>query len=248
MSAEDLARLSTEELIQQFRAGAKVTPTFHTDKGPESLKRTPERAERLAQMQALGAALRDRKPIAEIRPLFEDDHRDVRSWAGAQFLSIDPEWADATLSGLSFRHTTREALDLTRRARRRPPQRPALPAVSDDELIQRFEDAATREYATRFLDIIGSADDMALCNRISGEVRAIVGEVKARGALARLAPLMDHRFITVRHQAARACRGIEPERAAAVIASVKASKDWYESLGYSDFYDRATTTSARDQP
>jgi hypothetical protein len=248
MTAEDLAQLSTEELIQRFGATAKVTATVGTkDWTPGAFKVTPEWKERVARMQALGAALRDRKPIAEIRPLFEDDHRDVRSWASTQFHSIDPEWARAAWSGLFVDLTTREVLDLTRRARRRP-QRPALKDMSDDALIERFEDAATREYATRFLDIVGSERDMALCNRISGEVRAVVGEVKARGALARLAPLMDHRLITVRHQAARACRGIEPERAMAVLVSIKASKDRYETLGYSDFFGHEATTSEPDRP
>jgi hypothetical protein len=34
----------------------------------------------------------------------------------------------------------------------------------------------------------------------------------------------------------------------ALIASVRASKDWRESLGYSDFRDREATTSERDRP
>jgi Domain of unknown function (DUF2019) len=248
MSAEDLAQLSTEELIRRFVATAKATATLHSKNlTPEAIKVTPERMERVARMQALGAALRDRKPVAEIRPLFEDDHRDVRSWAAGQFLSTDPEWARAAWSGLCSGLATREVLDLTRRARRRPPQRPTLQAMSDDALIERFEDAATRKYAIRFLDIIGIKGDMALSNRISDELRAIVGEVKARDALARLAPLMDHRLITVRHRAARACLGIEPERAAAIIASVKASKDWYEMLNYSDILDRARATGEPDR-
>jgi hypothetical protein len=47
---------------------------------------------------------------------------------------------------------TREVLASRRRARRRPPERPTLAEITDDQLLARFEDAALRESGTRFLD------------------------------------------------------------------------------------------------
>src|SRR5579863_6565932 len=202
MIAEDVAQLSTKELIQRFVATAKATPTLHTKtRLPEGFTSTPEWKEGVAQMQALGAALRERKPIEEIRPLFEDDDADVRSWSAAQFLSTDPEWASAAWSGLCFDLTTREAFDLTRRARQPPPRRPTIKDMSDDALVERFEDAATREYAAHFLDYVGDARDMAIVNRIQREVWAIADELKSRAAAMKLLPYLDHRFITVRREA-----------------------------------------------
>jgi Domain of unknown function (DUF2019) len=229
MSAENLAELSTEELARRFAETAKATPTVNTENPtPESFRRTPERVARVAQMQALGAELRARKPIAQIRMLLEDENRDVRRWASAQFISTDPEWADAASKGLWRGMSTREALEFTRRVRRRPPSRPALKDMSDDELIARFEDAATREYGRRFIDYIGDPADMAILNRIIGEVVSIRREAKARGLLERLVPLMDHRLITVRREAASACLGVAPERAEALLETIKAGRDMEE--------------------
>ncbi|HLW92224.1 MAG TPA: DUF2019 domain-containing protein [Roseiarcus sp.] len=229
MIAEDVAQLSTKELIQRFVATAKATPTLHTKtRLPEGFTSTPEWKEGVAQMQALGAALRERKPIEEIRPLFEDDDADVRSWSAAQFLSTDPEWASAAWSGLCFDLTTREAFDLTRRARQPPPRRPTIKDMSDDALVERFEDAATREYAAHFLDYVGDARDMAIVNRIQREVWAIADELKSRAAAMKLLPYLDHRFITVRREAATACLSGAPDRAQAVLETIVASHDLWE--------------------
>jgi hypothetical protein len=54
---DNLHGLSSEELVAQFRDTAKLTPTVWTDKGYELSRRTPERIERVAEMQALGAEL-----------------------------------------------------------------------------------------------------------------------------------------------------------------------------------------------
>jgi hypothetical protein len=221
MSAENLGELSTEELIRRFVETAKATPSVHTkDPGPGTWKQTPERVARVAQIHALGAELRARKPVADVRPLFEDENRDVCGWASGQLHSIDPEWASAAWSGLCYDHPTREVLDLTRRVRGRPPPRPTLKEMSDDQLIARFEDVATREYGARFIDSIGSKRDMAILNRILREAHMVGQEAKSRGVLERFAPLMDHHLITVRRQAASMCLGVAPERAEAVLEAV----------------------------
>jgi hypothetical protein len=230
MSAEDLAHLGTDELIQRFVTTAKATPTIYSNNlTPESAKRTPERLARVAQMRALATELLKRNPIDDFRRLFEADDPDVRGWAGWQFLLADPEWASATLSGLCVGLTTRETLDLTRRARQRPPRHPAIKDMSDDALVERFEDAATREYATHFIDYASDRRDMAILNRIMDEVWAVIQELKARGAAARLLPFLDHRFNTVRREAADACLSVEPDRAQAVLEAIVAGSDLWES-------------------
>jgi Domain of unknown function (DUF2019) len=251
MSAENLAELSTEELVRRFAETAKATRSAHTrDRSPDALKGTPERKARVAEMQALGAELRARKPIAHIRMLLEDENRDVRSWAAGQFNSIDPEGALAAWGGLCYDFSTRETLEFTRRVRRRPPSKPPLKDMSDDELIARFEDAATREYGRRFIDYIGDPVDMAILNRIIGEVVSIRREAKARGLLERLVPLMDHRLITVRREAASACLGVAPERAEALLEAIKGGRDMEERPTAWTTLDnwRSATLAGRDWP
>ena len=229
MNVEDITRLSTKELINRFVITARATPTVHTkNKPPAGFTSTPEWKSHVAQMQTLGAVLRERTPVAEIRPLFEDDNSDVRSWAASQFASTDPEWAGAAWSALCFDLTTGEALELTRRVRQKPPHGPALKDMSDDALVEHFEDAATREYAAHFIDYVGSTRDMAILNRTMTEVWTIRDELKARGASKRLVPLLDHRFITVRREAAAACLSVAPDQAEPVLEAIKAGHDMWE--------------------
>jgi hypothetical protein len=251
MTAENLTELSTEELARRFAETAKATRSVHTsDRSPDALKVTPERQARVAQMQALGAEMRARKPIGHIRMLLEDESPDVRSWASAQFISTDPEWAAAAWRGLCYDCSTREALEFTRRVRRRPPSKPALKDMSDDELIARFEDAATREYGRRFINYIDEPGDMAILNRIIVEIGSIGREAKARGLLERLVPLMGHRLITVRREAASACLGVAPERAEALLETIKAGRDMEERPTAWDTLDqwRSARLAGRDWP
>jgi hypothetical protein len=223
MTNEDLSKLSAPQLVEQFRSTAMLTPTIWTDKGVESLQRTPERAERVARMQALGAELRRRTPIADVRPLYQDMDADVRSWAASQLFTIDPEWARAALGSVSSGLSPHEVFDLARRARQTYPREPTIKDMSDEELVARFEDAATREYAMNFHDPIGEPRDLALLNRIFTEVWAAADELRARGKSARLTPYLSHRFLQVRRQAARACLDVEPERAQAVLTDMIAN-------------------------
>jgi hypothetical protein len=109
MITVDYAELSTDELIQKFIDTAKITGSVFGMKSrldKESLLQAAltlhagHSEARVQQMQALGAELRRRKPAPKLRRLFEDDDPDVRGWAGPQFLSVDPDWATATITGL----------------------------------------------------------------------------------------------------------------------------------------------------
>ena len=100
-----------------------------------------------------------------------------------------------------------------------------------DALIERFVDAATRLYATRFLDCVGEHADLELRNRIVGEEGDILRELKARGALDRLLPLLDGADPAVRPQAAIACLAIATDKAIAILEAATRS---YDSLERSD--------------
>jgi hypothetical protein len=164
--------------------------------------------------------------MAQIRALLEDGDTDVRGWAAPQFLSTDPEFASATFDGLIFKLPAREVIALKRRAVTVPPKGPPLTEWLTAALVERFEDAATREYAERFVDK-DDPTDMSLHNRIVREVIDVRNELIRRNALASLLPLLDSPNITVRADAAWATLPVAPERAGAVLEAVVASKDPY---------------------
>jgi hypothetical protein len=184
-TTSNLGGASTAELLLQFADAAKIARTAMTPRRGIPAN-TPERRQLVQNLQALGAEIRARRPIQEVRKLLDHENLDVRGWAAAQFLSLHPEWAEASLSGLLSELTTAETLALTRRVRQRPPKRPPINELSSSTLVERFEDAATREYATRFLDCTGERADMALRNSIVREVTDIMRELKSRGQLALL--------------------------------------------------------------
>ncbi len=150
----------------------------------------------------------------------------MRSWASAQFASIDPEGSDAAFRGLIQGVSARDALALMRRARQLPPTKPTLEDMTVDELAARFEDAAEREYGTHFLDCIGESQDMALGNCICAEIWDIMRELKARGALSRLLPLLASPNMTVRREAATACLRIAEPQSVAALAAREALDGW----------------------
>ena len=237
MSADDYAAMTTQRLLQLFVEAAKATPTIYAEWRAtmvsgvvDKFKSTPEREASIAAIKALGAALLARKPIPELEPLFEDGDPNVRAWAAGQFIGIDPLLAHATLEGLRAGLSTQEVLDLMERAIEEPPSQPTLKEMPDDALVARFEDAATREYATRFLDCDEDQDDIDTRNRILGEVWDVMRELKARGLLERLLPLLASPNVTVRREAATAClRGAEQQAVAALedIAVNEGADDKY---------------------
>jgi hypothetical protein len=96
--------------------------------------------------------------------------------------------------------------------------------MTDDALVARFEDAATREYATRFLDCDEDQDDIDTRNRILGEVWDVMRELKARGLLGRLLPLLESANVTVRREAATACLRVAEQQATAVLEDIGANE------------------------
>jgi HEAT repeat protein len=232
MRAADYGSMGTERLIELFieaarriGAGRQLFGLFDDIAAgipPEQAPTAVERPEDVAELQAIGAALRPRKPIPEIRRLFESEDRDVRTCAAGQFDLVDPEWADATWVGLFAGVSTRDVLTLRKRALQITPPRPTLKEMSDDALVARFEDAATREYATRFLDGPGDPQRTEARNRVVTEVCDAMRELKARNALDRLLPLFGSPNITVRREAATACLRVDEKKSIAMLEEIMA--------------------------
>jgi Domain of unknown function (DUF2019) len=231
MSAPDYATMTVDELLESFIETAKRTGSvFGPDK--EKLRQTPQRKALVDTMQALGAELRRRTPIDKVRTLFDDEDRDVRGWAGPQFLGIDPAWASATVTGLFHNLSTREVLAWRERILRGAPKRPRLDEMTVPQLLDRFIDACERCYgSTRFLtDEQGGGPTMKAYNKVSGEPYAVAKELEARGRLNALVPLLDHPFVTVRQKAARYCLSIATDRAVTVLQAIDTKDRSQESF------------------
>jgi HEAT repeat protein len=228
MNAKSYALLSDDELIEEFVRLAKSLSSLWTYwfNRPE---KTPERDQMMQELRAVSAELCARKPIEKLRRLFDHENVDVRFRAAVAFMDVDPDWALATISGHKEDLSAKDVIALCARAKKRPPARPALKDMSTEQLVARFEDAGIRHYATRFLGDEFEPFDVKLNNRIVGEMRDIVGELKSRDALAELLPLLDHSNITVRHDAASFCVPIAGERAIAALEAIEASRDTIES-------------------
>jgi Domain of unknown function (DUF2019) len=226
MSSPDYSQLTTSDLLQRFGDAAKRAGWIFT-KDRKKLQPTPQRGMLVQQMQALGAELRKRKPIEQIRELFVDKDPDVRSWAGAQFGSVDPEWAGATLAGLFHKLTTHEVLAWRRRILQRPSQKPDLQKMSTTQLVERFVDACERCYGTtRFLtDEESGGVEMTAHNKVRSEVKAIARELHRRSELQALVPLFDHPIITVRQEAAGYSLPVATDQAITTLEAVEATKD-----------------------
>jgi len=231
MSAQDYARMTTDELLQSFVKTAKrAGSVFGPDK--ERLRQTAARKKLVATMQALGAELRARAPIDKLRDLFDDEDPDVRGWAGPQFLGTDPDWASAAITGLFHHLSAQEVLAWRERILRGAPKRPTLKEMTVVQLLQRFVDACERCYgSTRFLtDAQGGGPNRKAYNKVAGGPYAVAKELNARGELAALAPLLDHSLVTVRQKAARYCLPIATDKATAVLQAINTKNASQESF------------------
>ena len=227
--ASQLSSIGTPDLIERFAASAiHIGLPGERDDPPRLRRGTPERQTALNDLHAVARELRVRNPVAEVLPLYESENTAVRCHAAILLASIDPEFAEAALRGLRFDAPTREVVALIRRAYTPPPGQPALPAMTLDALLERFVDVAMRLYATRFLDCVGDPSDLDVKNQIVDEEGDLLRELKARGAVERLVPLLDHDNATVRAQAALACLGIATERATAILEDTTKSRDVLE--------------------
>jgi HEAT repeat protein len=224
----DYSKLSNQELIRRFvqgaiRYGSASNFALKMDYNSEEGKAVKK------EIKACGEELAARKPIDELRPLFEHENPDVRAWAGGQFLGADPEWASATLDALHENLTTKEVLELTQRALKKPPIRPTLQEMSIEQLVARFEDASIRAYATRFLSDENGGIEWKQRNRIIDEMGKIIQELDARNARKALVSLFDRSNLIIRYFAAEACLPFASERAIPIIEDVVASKDQNEA-------------------
>lgn len=239
MSTANYSQMTTDELLRKFVATAKCAGTVF---GPsvELVRNTPQRQMLVREMQALGDELRNRKPIEKLRELFVDEDPDIRGWAGPQFISVDPEWADATVKGLIYKLTTQAVLNWRRRLLRQQPRRPRLQEMTVAQLVECFVDACERCYsATRFLDDDeGGGMNMEAYNKAFDDVYAAAKELYKRDELRALLPLLDHPLITVRQKAASYGLAVAPNRSAPVLEAIEATKTWPEFIFASTTLDR----------
>ena len=248
MSVDDYAAMTVERLIElfvetarRFGGGRRLFNMMNDMRAaqppPGTPQRTPEQVKAVAEVQALGAALRKRISLPQARRLMEDDDPDVRVCAAGQFCSMDMEWAMATSNALAAGLPTRDVLAARASARQPPPPRPTLQEMSDDALIARFEDAAKRLGATRFLDCIDEPADQEAKNRLIDEGRCILREIKSRGLLERLLPLLSSPNDTVRFRAAQGCLRIAEPQAVAALEAIAAKKNFDNSVSASNTLD-----------
>jgi len=237
MSAKTCDSMNVDDLVDAYVRLATSLGSLWSRQFKPAV-RTPERVEMSGALGAIGAELRARKPIEKLRPLFDHENVDVRFHAAWSFLQVDPDWAIATISALGTDLSTKDVIALGARAKKRPPARPTLKEMSTEQLVARFEDAATREYATQFLGGQFEPYDVKLRNRIVDEIRGVADELKSRGALASILPLLDHANITVRNSAAIYCLDVAPERALPVLEAISAGRDKIEAVSASWAIDR----------
>jgi hypothetical protein len=225
--------MSTERLLDLYAEAAKrsglarqflgVIDNALASNSPEKRGLSPERLQGAADVRELGEALRARGPAPEVERLFEDDSPDVRMCATLHFPDVAPELASAATSAIYAGLPTREVVVLKQRALQPPPRRPTFKEMSIDALVARFEDAATREYATRFLESVQDSQDMTERNRILDEIWGIMRELKTRDALDRLVALLASPNMTVRREAATACLRVAEHDSIAVLDEVAAN-------------------------
>jgi hypothetical protein len=220
MSATEYSKWTIDELLNKFIETAKRAGTVFT--WDKAIVSSPQFKALAPEMQALGAELRKRNPREKLRELFEHENPHVRGWAGPQFLSVDPDWATATLTGLLRNLSTREVLAWRDRILRDAPRRPALEEMSVPQLVDCFIDACERCYgATRFLtDEQGGGPSMRAYNEVSGEPYAVAKELNTRGDLKALVPLLDHPCVTVRQKAGIFCLDVATDKAIATLEAI----------------------------
>jgi len=230
MTESDYSALSEKQLLQLFVAAAKRLGivSSHVEglrwlKGERATKPVVDYKAGVPfamQIRDVADVLRARKAMAAVKQLLGSDDPDVRAVAAGAFADVAPNLSyaagQAAYAGLATDHVA----ELQRRARQKPPERPTLAELRDDQLVARFEDAAKRESGTHFLDYLDDPADKDLQNKIVGEVWEIMRQLKARGLLPRLSPLLASDDLTVRREAATACLRVAAPEAEAALESV----------------------------
>jgi hypothetical protein len=228
--ASAFTSIGTPQLVERFIADATRIGLPRDRDDPRRLKMgTPEHDATVKDLHAVARELCARKPIAEVQALYENENAGVRTFASTLLSTVDPQLSAAAFRGLAFDTPARQVVALARRARTPPPESPSLADMTLDALIERFIDVATRLFATRFLDCVAKRADLDLRNRIVGEEGDILRELKARGALERLLPLLDGGNPALQPQAAIACLAIASDKAIAILEAATRSYDSMES-------------------
>jgi hypothetical protein len=238
MSANSYSAMSDESLLETFVATAKLSRAGRIyemlRRGPnapqEETEHTPESLKAAADVRAIGPELRGRLSIAQMRGLMDGDDPHVRMCAAGQFFSSDEEWASSTWVALAEELPTRDIVGFRAAARRPPPQTPSLQNMSDDELLTRFKDSATRLDWARFLDYVEDPSDLEARNRVIGEGVPILREIKARGLLEQLIPLMGGSNDCIRFRAALGCMRIAEPQAIAALEAIAARNNFDASI------------------
>ncbi len=226
MSPEDYAQMPTERLLLLFAETANesgVGRVFQNDgaAAPEAVLPTREETKRgFAKNAAIAGALNFKATSAEIEPLFDSDDPDIRMCAAALLSEFAPALSEAAWRGVMAKRSTREALALSERARSAPPAHPTLQEMDDDALMARFEDAAERLTACRFIDWRDDQKDTDVRNAIIVEQTQIGAEIRRRGMLARLLPFLDGAEASARLFAALGCLRIAAAKAAATLEEI----------------------------
>jgi hypothetical protein len=228
VSQEDYVQMPTERLLLLFAETANesgVGRVFQYGGGapPDAFLPTREETNRsFARNAAIAGALSSKATALEIEPLFDSDDPDVRICAAALLSEFAPELGEAAWHGVMAKCSTREALTQGARART-PPPRPALAEMDDDALMARFEDAAERLTACRFIDWRDDAKDAEARDAIIVEQTEIGAEIRRRGMLAWLLPFLDGAEPSARLFAALGCLRIAATKAAATLEEIGAN-------------------------
>jgi hypothetical protein len=230
MSGENYSGVATDRLVALFVDAAKrfglgrrqlgILQRLRNPTLPEPAEDPVARKAAATELWALSVALVERRAIAEVERMLEDDNPDIRATTAAFMGSLSPDLADAAGKAYRVMRPTREILALQRRARQAPPAKPTLDEMSDSELVARFEDAAMRESGTRFLDYLENDADKDLQNAVVVELCNVMRALKRRGLLARLLPFLASDNLTLRREAAVACLRIAEPEAIAALESV----------------------------
>jgi hypothetical protein len=225
----DRAAASVETLVQLFVARARSVRSCFNTRTPFK-KWTASDEANVEDIRTVAAELVSRKAIAEARALMDDADGNVRGWAGSSLAKLDQTRASAALVGLTEGFSTREVIAYQELVRRGPLPGPSLSEASIPQLLAYYEDAGIRRYATQFVVDEDSDDyrNVEIRNATIGEMTDIANELVRRGALATLAPLMDHSNVAIRCDAAAKCLKIAPEKAIAVIRAISAYDSYSE--------------------
>jgi Domain of unknown function (DUF2019) len=244
MSADNYATMNIAQLVEKFIDLAKrthvatglldIVDSVKTGGALQDQSWQSACLEAAAEIRSLVAVLQDRMPTGQAELWFEDADVDVRLSAALFFSDADPEMANPAISSVYERMSTREMLTLKRRALEPPPARPTFQEMSEDALVARFEDAATREYATRFLESVQEFQDMTERNRILVELWNLMRELKGRDALGLLLPLLAHANVTVRREAATACLRVAEQASIAALEKIIATAGYDDSVPAQD--------------